>query len=254
MRKAKARAAKAASRATPNRPNESPPNDEVDSESQVVVAKPQTKERIFSLNPTVEDQATCFFIAHYATGVLLPGHNDYNSSDTFQLSTIMDPTLSASVKATSLASFAHYTRSSELADLSRYHYTKAIQLTNEALASPSDSRQDSTLLATILLGLYEILTGRNQRSMKDWADHVHGAAALLKLRGTEQFHSSFTRRMFLQATTSVLASCMQRIIRLPQHVVDMLDDLAIMMEGLGEFGRRGVSLVQMMVSTACELI
>lgn len=160
----------------------------------------------------------------------------------------MDPTLAASVRATSLASFAHYVRSPELAHQSRYHYTKAIQLTNSALASTQDAARDSTLLSTILLGLYEVLTGRNERSMKDWADHVRGAAALLKLRGREQFHSSFTRRMFLQATTSVLASCMQRSIRLPQHVVDMLDDLSEIMGSIAEFGRLGCSIVQMMVS------
>lgn len=160
----------------------------------------------------------------------------------------MDPTLSASVRATSLASFAHYMRSSELSNLSRYHYTKAIQMTNSALACPDDARRDSTLLSTILLGLYEMLTGTNQKSMKDWTQHVHGAAALLRLRGSEQFHSSFTRRMFLQATTGVLASCMQRCMRLPGHIVDMLEELSVIMGGLGEFGRLGVSIVQIMVS------
>lgn len=47
-------------------------------------------------------------------------------------------------------------RSSSSVVAARTRYTKALRLTNEALAQPDSARTDEALLAVILLGLYEV--------------------------------------------------------------------------------------------------
>lgn len=202
---------------------------------------------IASLLPTTEDRATSYFISNYAVGIIVPGITNDEIATTTHFFDILDPTLTASVKAASLASYAHHVRSTQLTNESRYQYMKALQMTNAALSTPGEATKDSTLLSTILLGLYEVLTGPNERSLKDWAEHAHGAAALLKLRGRNQFQTPFSRRMFLQATGGILASCLQWNIRVPQHVVDMIDDLAELMRGLSEYAKLGIEIFQIMI-------
>jgi len=75
---------------------------------------------------------------------------------------------------------------------------KAIQLTNAALTSPEDVIKDSTLMAIHVLGLFETVTGCRQRSIKDWSEHLHGAAAVIKLRGPDQIKTRPGRHMLIQ--------------------------------------------------------
>lgn len=217
------------------------------SEEEVETCQTQSPQPIFCLNPTLEDRATSYFVYSHAIGITIPGYDEHNDMTMAHLTNIMDPILADSMKAASLASYAHHVRSSKLADISRYHYTNALRLTNKALGSPVHATKDSTLLSVILLGLYEMLTGRNQRSFKDWADHAQGAAALLKLRGSGQFLTTIGRRMFLQASGSVLGSCLQRCMRLPDHMMDMMGDLAELMGGFGEDAILGVRIFQVML-------
>ncbi|TVY94371.1 hypothetical protein LAWI1_G000600 [Lachnellula willkommii] len=55
-------------------------------------------------------------------------------------------------------------------------------LTNAALNSPEDVTKDSTLMAIHILSIFETVTGCRQRSLKDWSEHLHGAAAVIKLQ------------------------------------------------------------------------
>jgi hypothetical protein len=103
-------------------------------------------------------------------------------------------------------------------DNARRQYVKAIQLTNEALKSPKDVKEDSTLIAIMILGIFEAVTGSKSASLKNWADHVNGAAAVIKLRGREQLHSVAGRRMLVQVTSSLSSACIQRGIALPEYI------------------------------------
>ncbi|KAF2479730.1 hypothetical protein BDY17DRAFT_304509 [Neohortaea acidophila] len=201
---------------------------------------------MLSLQPEVENMATCYFNSNYSVGITVPGHGEFNSVTVSLIWDLMDPVLATSIKATSLASFGHHVRSDELAKSSRVEYTKALKMTNAALSSPSQVKKDSTLVSVILLGLYEMITGRNQKSMKDWAAHVRGSSALLKLRGVEQFESPIGRRIFIQAATSILTSCLQRDMKPPQHIIDMTRELEAMAADprFPEYMRRGTRIFQ----------
>lgn len=105
-------------------------------------------------------------------------------------------------------------------------YLSAIQLTNTALGSPVDVKKDSTLLAIMLLGVFETMTSGHQRSLSAWACHINGAAALIKIRGPEQLTSIGGVRMFMQASTSLMVSCLNVGMALPEHILALNAELA----------------------------
>jgi hypothetical protein len=180
----------------------------------------------FSIAPTIEERATGFFFSNFVIGVQGPtrGHLDhlenvYNTDD-------MDDNLLASMKSVGLAGYSHAVHAPQLMKDARQEYMKALRLTNLALRSPRDVKKDSTLLAIMILGIFETVTGCNQRSLNAWAEHINGAAALVELRGLEQLRTPAGRRMFIQVTSSLLISCIQRRLALPAHIIELRAEAA----------------------------
>jgi hypothetical protein len=180
----------------------------------------------FSLAPNIEELATGFFFSNYVIDVKGPtrGHLDhlhdiYNTYD-------MDENLLASMKAVGLAGCSHVTHSPQLMKGARQQYTKALRLTNEALASPTDAKKDSTLLAIMILGIFETVAGCNQKSLIAWSEHIKGAAALVSIRGTEQLRTPAGRRMFIQVCTNLLICCIQRRLPVPNHIIELRAEAA----------------------------
>ena len=180
----------------------------------------------FSIAPTIEERATGFFFSNFVIGVHGPtrGHLDhlenvYNTDD-------MDDNLLASMKAVGLAGYSHVAHAPQLIKDARQEYMKALRLTNLALRSPKDVKKDSTLLAIMILGIFETVTGCDQRSLNAWAEHINGAAALVKLRGLEQLRTPAGRRMFVQVTSGLLISCIQRRLPLPAHIIELRAEAA----------------------------
>jgi hypothetical protein len=187
---------------------------------------PTFRPSTFSIAPTIEERATGFFFSNFVISVRGPtrGHLDYleniyNTDD-------MDDNLLSSMKAVGLAGYSHVAHAPQLIKDARQEYTKALRLTNLALRSPKDVKKDSTLLAIMILGIFETVTGCDQRSMSAWAEHVNGAAALVKLRGLEQLRTPAGRRMFIQVTSSLLISCIQRQLALPMHIIELRAEVA----------------------------
>ncbi|KAK6612252.1 C6 finger domain-containing protein [Botrytis cinerea] len=148
-----------------------------------------------NITPSIEDRATAFFLSNYVIGDNGPtrGHLDH-LSDLYESDSI-DDNLVAAVQA----------------------------LTNAALQSPTAVKRDSTLLAILILGIFETITGKNQKSMKAWAEHIHGAAAVVKLRGPEAIKKVGGIRLLAQVTSSLLISCIQRDIPIPKYIVEITE-------------------------------
>jgi hypothetical protein len=70
-----------------------------------------------------------------------------------------------------MAGYAHLVHAPSLMKNARYQYLLALQSTNAALRDPIEVKKDATLLATIILGLFETITGVGRRSLDDWAEH-----------------------------------------------------------------------------------
>ncbi|CAI6337852.1 unnamed protein product [Periconia digitata] len=141
------------------------------------------------------DHAITFFMQRYAMGLEEPPMNskDFNQ----HLSTHgFHPIIATSMTALGLAGVASMYRDSTLKRECTKWYAKALKMTNDALRDPIEVKSDNTLLATMILGVYESTT--NDKSLVAWAHHVTGASSLLQMRGKGQFSTPAGRRMWLQ--------------------------------------------------------
>ncbi|CZS97219.1 related to negative acting factor [Rhynchosporium agropyri] len=172
--------------------------------------------QIQSIFPTLEERsaavfgtmAPTWFQAFDFVGVLCRSEN-------------LEAHLQASINAVGLASLANASLAPEMMAKARWDYVKALRLTNEALRSPTSVKKDSTLFSVMVLSIYEMISGTNEVSLDSWAEHVKGAAALVRLRGPEQFKHPVGQRMFLQVTSNLLLNCIQRTIPMPQHFIEL---------------------------------
>ncbi|KAF2266388.1 hypothetical protein CC78DRAFT_156307 [Lojkania enalia] len=153
--------------------------------------------------PSLEDQALCFFLSNY---VVLPkfiprGHFEWLYE---VLKSDAEEILRTSVIAASLAALATSKKSVRLVRKAREAYVSALRMTNESLGCSALVKKDSTLMAVIMLGMYENCVFEDKYSLKSWAKHVDGACTLIKLRGKEIFHSPLCLRVFQQFYGTIL--------------------------------------------------
>ncbi|KAF2197739.1 hypothetical protein GQ43DRAFT_423944 [Delitschia confertaspora ATCC 74209] len=166
-----------------------------------------------------------FFMQHLATGIDQPSMSSevyYSNISTFGF----HPVIAAAMTAIGLASIAGISKDRCLQEEATRLYLKAIKRTNTALASPQEVKNDSTLLAVILLGVFEATTGSsNLDTFIAWAKHIEGTAALAKVRGKEQFATDAGRRLFLQAAAQLMMIYTGREESLPDHVHELLEEV-----------------------------
>jgi hypothetical protein len=159
--------------------------------------------------PSIEDQALGFFIGNYvAQPAFVPrGHFEWVTELLAQ--PVKEDILVHSVKAASLAGFANTTKNQAIMQQAQAAYGTALRMTNAALSVKQTAIKDSTLIAVILLGMFENFVFNDKRSIQAWAKHVDGACALLNLRGKEQFNSDLGRRLFYQFYGVILLVALQ---------------------------------------------
>lgn len=225
IKKFKAKEARAKTKAVSNLPASEPSTtpaegSDNDSEESLEVVQQYAPILSYALAQPIEERATIFFVANYIIGDNGPtrGHLDY-LSDLYHTDTLPEG-LMASMQAVGLAGYAHAVRAPSLKKNAQYLYMRALRATNTALRSPKEVKKDTTLMAVMILQIFETVTGCNQRSLTAWAEHVAGASALLRLRGPEQLNTPSGRRMFIQASSSLMISCIQRGLPLPDYVIE----------------------------------
>ncbi|PYI14005.1 hypothetical protein BO99DRAFT_345999 [Aspergillus violaceofuscus CBS 115571] len=108
------------------------------------------------------------------------------------------PAVMASINAMGLAALGNIHGNPHLTRAARQQYTIALSETNTALQDTITAKSDATLAAVLVLGLYEIITCQSHSLMVRWADHIEGAMALIKLRGSEQLRSPVGLALFTQ--------------------------------------------------------
>jgi hypothetical protein len=117
------------------------------------------------------DQGISFFMSRYSVGLEQPSMQ----SNTFNkhLSTHgFHPIVATPMTALGLAGIANLCRDANFKRESMRWYSKALKMTNNALMAPKDYKSDNTLLATLLLTMFETTT--NERSLEAWVTHVDG--------------------------------------------------------------------------------
>ena len=173
-----------------------------------------------NLVPTIDERAVNFFFSNHVAGL--------NASSRGFIDQVQDlpdhdlgVNLMTSIKAVGLAGFSNAARAPELMREAKKNYTVAVRLLNSALHSPVEVKKDTTLLAIMILGIFETLTGREEDSLIAWAAHLKGAAALMEVRGPQQLSTMAGRRLYGQITASLITVCLQQEIAVPGHILDL---------------------------------
>ncbi|KAF2494651.1 hypothetical protein BU16DRAFT_44664 [Lophium mytilinum] len=116
--------------------------------------------------------------------------------------------LTLAIEAVSLAYLWHQVNSDTALANARERYVLALRMTTKILKSPKEATKEATLLASLLLDLFEKITDIEPRNTKSWTSHVDGALSLVKLRGLEQFQNRSDIDILLRLSSNSLMSCL----------------------------------------------
>ena len=188
---------------------------------------------VYNIAPTFQERGTAYFFSRYVTidencchqrfDFVYDVWKPHSMVPERQLDGVM-----ASMTAVGLVGVANLTRSTDIMDGARKSYGTALRLTNAALRNPREATKDETMLAILILGLFEMMTDPSAKSMKAWHEHVNGAAALAKMRGQTQFRSKAGIRMFMMLCQVVMITCVQKEMPMPPVLVNLRNELATM--------------------------
>ncbi|KAJ4145360.1 hypothetical protein LMH87_004212 [Akanthomyces muscarius] len=122
------------------------------------------------------------------------------------------------IDATALAAYARHSRQLHNQDeAARIKYAGALTRVNAALADPQAAVEDRTLVAVLVLALFEATMFQASSAPTSWLAHTWGAMQLLLLRGAGQVASPAARLLFAHTSNNVKATCIQRSIAIPRH-------------------------------------
>lgn len=148
----------------------------------------------FLLNYVSPESGLCPGYLNYAPALLhAPGHDV--------------ALVRAAVCAVGLAGLANTTGSAAIMYGARASYADALRRVNLVLASPLQACEDSTVLAVVVLGIFETITCTGGQSLEAWTRHIQGVADLVVHRGTSQFGTKLGLHVFQEAISHVLTLC-----------------------------------------------
>lgn len=201
---------------------------------------------------SVDLQARDAFFAYYVTST----SNCWDFLKRYYHPTDSPDHLTLAIEAVSLAYLWHQVYSDATLAISREICISALRMTNKTLESPKEATRNTTLLASLLLDLFEKVTDSEARNNKSWTSHVNGALALIRLRGLEQFQDPFELRVLVPLNNHYIGSCVtngslvpdeliairayvENHLNVPDHTLQ-LSDLMIHYAKLRSDSRRGI--------------
>jgi hypothetical protein len=126
--------------------------------------------------------------------------------------------LATTMDATSLAFFGHQVRSQAALNAARQKYIYALRLTGQAVRDRTSATNDTTILSTLLLDLFEKLQGTQPSDINSYTGHVGGAFTLATMRGLEGFRDSSAGSVLVRITTNLVISCMASSTKVPNEL------------------------------------
>jgi hypothetical protein len=174
-----------------------------------------------TLTITIDERARSAFFSHYVSGF----SKTYDILETLYKQSSVDGHLAASLDAVSFAFFSFQFAYPPASHLARQKYSHALPLLNKALKSTESATSDPTLLAVLLLDLFEKITNKNPRSTDSWMCHVNGALALVRLRDSSQFRNYAGLRLSVRLSTNLLISCVAANAPVPPALIKLRSDL-----------------------------
>ncbi|OAL32767.1 hypothetical protein AYO20_07723 [Fonsecaea nubica] len=174
-----------------------------------------------SIDTPLVDRARAAFFSHYVLGFA----KTYDVLDRMGRQAPLDSHLAASVDAVSLAFFTFQYDAASAYKPARETYLSALPLVKSAVATTEFLASDSTLLAVLLLDLFEKITNRSPISSDAWMSHVKGALALVKLRRIQQLQTYIGLRLSVRLFTNMLISCVAGDFPIPPALVKLRSDI-----------------------------
>ncbi|OGM44698.1 hypothetical protein ABOM_007378 [Aspergillus bombycis] len=195
---------------------------------------------LHNLSNSYDEIGVNYFLCNFVTGYRSSscGYLNYIPAD-YVVDSHCSPMLVASMAAIGLVTLANTTGQPQLAKHARAKYSEAINQVNVALASPTESIKDSTLMSVISLGLFEHVS-----DFSSWARHVQGAAALVVARGKSQFSTRASLFMFNQVRADMVAVCMHSGQPFPEDLCQLQEEATKHMDPMSAFWRLGVVATQ----------
>ena len=179
-----------------------------------------------SLTVPIQDQAAHFFFYNFVS-------EDLSSRSAMNAYSRVLPTLYRQdssfgvvpriIDAIGLAGISNIEHSPELMVAAGQKYATALRAINASIQDSSKASTDQTLIAVVLLGLFEVfyylqgslrfpvltaaqtVTCSNPESMRSWANHVSGASAIARLRGTDQLRTEIGRKIFATLRVQIVS-------------------------------------------------
>ncbi|KAI9702219.1 MAG: hypothetical protein M1820_006301 [Bogoriella megaspora] len=179
----------------------------IENQTETIVTKALEKtsgHELRALPLCVESQAREAFFAHYVTGItrcwsfLRPYYQPNEHVGHLKLA----------IQAVSLAYLWHQVYSEESLALARKKYMSALKALRADLKDSKQATKDVTLLVSLLLDLFEKITGSEAQNSMPWSSHVNGALALVKFRGLETFQDSSQFSLLTRINQNYMATCM----------------------------------------------
>ncbi|QSZ32375.1 hypothetical protein DSL72_001949 [Monilinia vaccinii-corymbosi] len=178
----------------------------------------QTTPSTLELSTSPAEQATCYFFRNYVL-------EDKSTSGSFQYlhdiysNELIGPALADSIESLGMVGLANFWKSPDFHLHAHKKYTSALRLVSSRLRN-EEARADQTLVAVMLLGLYETNTCTGPQSMQSWTKHIIGASSLMQLRGKQCLETPIGRNLFLHLRAQVITNCLQRHVAIPAVIRD----------------------------------
>lgn len=185
----------------------------------------QSKRVERTLDDCIDDKARCAFFFHYVTGF----SKVFDILEYLYMHQSGQTPLQASVEAVSLAFFFFQYNSTKAQHLARKRYLLALPQVNQALQSPTHASSNSTLLAVLLLDLFEKIMDES-RCTAAWMSHVNGALALIKLRSHSQLQEQIGLRLSARLAMNLLISCVAASTPIPAALLELRSDLELFLD------------------------
>ncbi|KAF2171200.1 hypothetical protein M409DRAFT_63572 [Zasmidium cellare ATCC 36951] len=105
-------------------------------------------------------------------------------------------------------------------ETARKRYVDAIHRTNLALRSPKTAKQDSSLIAVLLLSTFERLAWDSSMARENWSQHVQGLALILQLRGRDQLETKLGADLFRDIQSDMIVNALHNETAVPAYIVE----------------------------------
>ncbi|KAH0841006.1 hypothetical protein FOPE_06339 [Fonsecaea pedrosoi] len=171
-----------------------------------------------SPSPSSHDLGANFFFVKYS-----PKDCTFNNHHAWLTKSYFDQgpnnVLRKVIEAVGMAGLSNVFDASQIKSQARAQYSAALSSMQKALHDPIQAVSDTTFMALMLLAFFETINCEALDRCPEWVAHIRAGAAVLELRGQDQFSSERGGMLYVQFRSYLLLACMQENVAVPNALV-----------------------------------